>query len=129
MLVTGHFRISASAFRFCQNFLILNFSFCLCRYCLGSGFSSHQKPDGTCVETRWTNGNSLDKIGVNGSQGANFTAGGRELLQIDLGKLALDSFQKHVTQTSVEPFAIKRRHQFVEHAFAYYLKSKGKIVS
>jgi len=44
-------------------------------------------------------------------------------------RLVLDSFQKHVTQASVEPFAIKRRHQFVEHAFAYYLKSKGKIVS
>jgi Protein of unknown function DUF262 len=44
-------------------------------------------------------------------------------------RFVLDNFQKHVTQASVEPFAIKRRHQFVQQAFTYYLKSKGKIVS
>ena len=44
-------------------------------------------------------------------------------------RFVLDNFQKHVTQASVEPFAIKRRHQFIEAAFNRYLKSKGKILS
>jgi hypothetical protein len=44
-------------------------------------------------------------------------------------RLVLEAFQKHVTQASVEPSAIRRRHEFVGKAFAYYLKSNGKILS
>lgn len=43
-------------------------------------------------------------------------------------RLVLEEFQKHITQASVESFAIKRRHVFVEKAFAHYLKTKGKIL-
>lgn len=38
-------------------------------------------------------------------------------------RLVLETFQKHVTQASVEPSAIRRRHEFVEKAFKHYLKS------
>jgi hypothetical protein len=41
----------------------------------------------------------------------------------------LENFQKHVTQASVEPSAIRRRHEFVGKAFEHYLKSQGKILS
>jgi hypothetical protein len=44
-------------------------------------------------------------------------------------RLALENFQKHVTQASVEPSAIRRRHEFIATAFHYYLKSKGKILN
>jgi len=40
----------------------------------------------------------------------------------------LEEFQKYVSQASVEPYAIKRRHEFLEHAFAYYRSTKGRIV-
>lgn len=42
----------------------------------------------------------------------------------------LEEFQKYVSQASVEPYAIKRRHLFLEQAFEYYLdpKTKGKII-
>jgi hypothetical protein len=43
-------------------------------------------------------------------------------------RLVLETFQKHVTQASVEPSAIRRRHEFVEKAFKHYLKS-GAILS
>jgi hypothetical protein len=43
-------------------------------------------------------------------------------------RFVLDNFQKHVTQASVEPFAIRRRHEFIAKAFAHYLKSKGEII-
>lgn len=72
-------------------------------------------------------------------QFAEFTVKLLETIKDDLARLSayqnpknrfvLENFQKHVTQASVEPFAIRRRHQFVERAFAHYLKSKGKIVS
>lgn len=43
--------------------------------------------------------------------------------------LVLEEFQKYVAQASVEPYAIKRRHDFLQRAFEYYrsAKSKGKI--
>jgi hypothetical protein len=40
----------------------------------------------------------------------------------------LEQFQKYVSQASVEPYAIKRRHEFLEKAFAYY-RTRGKILS
>jgi uncharacterized protein DUF262 len=42
----------------------------------------------------------------------------------------LEEFQKYISQASVEPYAIKRRHSFLEWAFQYYRspKSKGKII-
>jgi hypothetical protein len=42
----------------------------------------------------------------------------------------LEDFQKYVLQASVEPYAIKRRHEFLESAFQYYRspKGKGKII-
>ncbi len=42
----------------------------------------------------------------------------------------LEGFQKYISQASVEPYAIKRRHQFLEKAFQYYRspKGKGKII-
>lgn len=42
----------------------------------------------------------------------------------------MEEFQKYVVQASVEPYSIKRRHEFVKKAFAYYLKpkTKGKIM-
>ncbi len=44
-------------------------------------------------------------------------------------RLVLENFQKHVTQASVEPSGIRRRHEFVASAFAHYLKTNGKILS
>jgi hypothetical protein len=45
-------------------------------------------------------------------------------------RYVLEEFQKHISQASVEPYAIKRRHDFIEKAFKYYLnsKTKGEIV-
>lgn len=42
----------------------------------------------------------------------------------------LEEFHKYISQASVEPYAIKRRDQFLERAFEYYLnaKTKGKII-
>jgi hypothetical protein len=40
----------------------------------------------------------------------------------------LEGFQKYISQASVEPYAIKRRHLFLESAFVYFIKTKGKIV-
>jgi hypothetical protein len=42
----------------------------------------------------------------------------------------LEEFQKYISQASVEPYAIKRRDQFLEKAFEHYLnsKTKGKII-
>jgi hypothetical protein len=42
----------------------------------------------------------------------------------------LEEFQKYISQASVEPYAIKRRNQFLQSAFRYYLdqKTKGKII-
>jgi hypothetical protein len=42
----------------------------------------------------------------------------------------LEGFQKYVSQASVESYAIKRRHEFLERAFQYYRspKGKGKII-
>jgi hypothetical protein len=42
----------------------------------------------------------------------------------------LEHFQKYISQASVEPYAIKRRHEFLDAAFHYYrsTKSKGKIL-
>ena len=44
--------------------------------------------------------------------------------------LVLEEFQKYVLQASVEPYSIKRRHNFVKKAFEYYLKpkTKGQII-
>lgn len=43
-------------------------------------------------------------------------------------RLVLEEFHKYISQASVEPYAIKRRHEFLEKAFEYYLKTKGKII-
>jgi hypothetical protein len=42
----------------------------------------------------------------------------------------LEEFQRHVSQASVEPFAIKARNRFLEKAFRYYRdpKTKGKVI-
>lgn len=40
--------------------------------------------------------------------------------------LVLEDFQKYVSQASVEPYAIRRRHQFLEKAFEYYRSANGK---
>jgi hypothetical protein len=42
----------------------------------------------------------------------------------------LENFQKYISQASVEPYAIRRRHEFLERAFQYYrsVKGKGKII-
>jgi hypothetical protein len=42
----------------------------------------------------------------------------------------LEEFQKYISQASVEPYSIKRRNQFLEKAFKYYLhrKTRGKII-
>ena len=44
--------------------------------------------------------------------------------------MILEEFQKYISQASVEPYAIKRRDQFLERAFQHYLspKTKGKII-
>lgn len=38
----------------------------------------------------------------------------------------LEEFQKYVSQASVEPYAIKRRDEFLKKAFGYYLASKTR---
>ncbi|SRR5579875_176434 len=45
-------------------------------------------------------------------------------------RVILERFQKHISQASVEPRAIRSRDQFLAEAFEYYLdsKTKGKIV-
>lgn len=43
-------------------------------------------------------------------------------------KRILEGFQRHISQASVEPYAIRGRDQFLAEAFDYYRKSKGKIV-
>ncbi len=42
----------------------------------------------------------------------------------------LEEFQKYISQASVEPYAIRRRDQFLEKAFVHYLnqKTRGKII-
>jgi hypothetical protein len=42
----------------------------------------------------------------------------------------MEEFQKYISQASVEPYSIKRRHAFVKSAFKHYLepKTKGKII-
>jgi hypothetical protein len=42
----------------------------------------------------------------------------------------LERFQKHISQASVEPYAIKSRHEFLAEAFNYYraAKTKGQIL-
>jgi len=42
----------------------------------------------------------------------------------------LEKFQKHISQASVEPYAIRGRDQFLANAFEYYLdpKTKGRII-
>jgi len=44
-------------------------------------------------------------------------------------RAVLEQFQRHVSQASVEPFAIRGRHTFLEKAFHYYRapKTKGRI--
>lgn len=42
-------------------------------------------------------------------------------------KILLDRFQKNLQQASVEGYSIKRRQEFLEEAFGYYLK-KGEII-
>ena len=46
-------------------------------------------------------------------------------------QLILEEFQKYVSQASVEPYAIKRRHQFLEKAFKHYIspRTRGQIIS
>lgn len=38
----------------------------------------------------------------------------------------LEEFQRYVTQASVEAYSIKRRHDFIDKAFQYFLQSKTK---
>jgi hypothetical protein len=42
----------------------------------------------------------------------------------------LEAFQKYISQASVESYAIKRRHLFLESSFKYFMspKTKGKII-
>jgi hypothetical protein len=40
--------------------------------------------------------------------------------------IILEQFQKYISQASVEPYAIKRRDQFLEKAFKYYLSPRTK---
>jgi len=42
----------------------------------------------------------------------------------------LEDFQKYISQASVEPYAIKRRHMFLQDALRYYVnpKTKGRII-
>jgi len=44
--------------------------------------------------------------------------------------IVLEEFQKHISQASVEPYAIESRSRFLLKAFHYYLdaKTKGKII-
>lgn len=41
-------------------------------------------------------------------------------------RFVLEQFQKYISQASVEPYAIRRRHEFLKKAFNYYRSSKGK---
>lgn len=43
----------------------------------------------------------------------------------------MEEFQKYILQASVEPYAIRRRHEFLKRGFDYYLSSetKGKIIN
>jgi hypothetical protein len=43
----------------------------------------------------------------------------------------LEEFQKYISQASVESYAVKRRHMFLENAFEYFMnpKTRGKIIS
>lgn len=45
-------------------------------------------------------------------------------------RTVLEQFQRHVSQASVEPFAIRGRHTFLDKAFHYYRASKtrGRII-
>lgn len=45
-------------------------------------------------------------------------------------RIILEEFQKHISQASVEPYAIKGRQKFLEKAFQYYLdpKTNGDII-
>lgn len=45
-------------------------------------------------------------------------------------RIVLEGFQKHISQASVEPRAIRDRDQFLARAFEYYLEpsTKGKII-
>lgn len=45
-------------------------------------------------------------------------------------RVILEEFQKYISQASVEPYAVKRRHMFLETAFEYYrnAKTRGKII-
>lgn len=47
-----------------------------------------------------------------------------------INSVIMEEFQKYVLQASVEAYSIKRRHEFLKKAFAYYLdsKTKGKII-
>lgn len=47
--------------------------------------------------------------------------------QVPKKRILLDRFQKNLQQASVEGYSIKRRHEFLEEAFKYYLKT-GKII-
>jgi Protein of unknown function DUF262 len=44
--------------------------------------------------------------------------------------MVLEEFQKYISQASVESYAIKRRHMFLERAFKYFIspRTKGKII-
>jgi hypothetical protein len=50
--------------------------------------------------------------------------------QLPTNPTVLEKFQKHISQASVEPYAIRGRDQFLAMAFEYYLdpKTKGKII-
>jgi Protein of unknown function DUF262 len=43
-------------------------------------------------------------------------------------RTVLEEFQRHVSQASVEPFAIRGRHRFLEKAFHYYRARGGRII-
>jgi hypothetical protein len=45
-------------------------------------------------------------------------------------RVVLEQFQKYISQASVEPYAIRRRHAFLKKAFDYYRspRGKGKII-
>jgi len=45
-------------------------------------------------------------------------------------RTVMEEFQKYISQASVEPYSIRRRDEFLERAFKYYLnpKTKGKII-
>ncbi len=44
--------------------------------------------------------------------------------------VVLEEFQKYISQASVEAYAVKRRHLFLENAFEFFIspKTKGKII-